>query len=162
MVEDHFITVEEIIKEKEEKIRELNDRLIQTERKLNELNKNLENKVIERTVEVNKLLKHKIRFIDSLSHDLGTPLTPLVALLPAVKDQIKDQEIKETLETCIRNVEYIKRVVATYFVSLIVVGVILTIIEKCPWKTDYVLAIKRIFIVAFPASMSATIADVLK
>jgi uncharacterized membrane protein len=58
--------------------------------------------------------------------------------------------------------EYIKRVLATYFVSLIVVGVLLTIIEKCPWQTDYLLAIKRIIIVAFPASMSATIADVLK
>jgi hypothetical protein len=47
-------------------------------------------------------------------------------------------------------------------VSLIVVGVLLTIIENCPWQTDYILAIKRIIIVAFPASMSATIADVLK
>ena len=58
--------------------------------------------------------------------------------------------------------EYIKRVIATYFVSLIVVGVLLTIIDKCPWQTDYMLAIKRIIIVSFPASMSATIADVLK
>jgi uncharacterized membrane protein len=61
-----------------------------------------------------------------------------------------------------RTFEYVKRVLATYFVALIVVGVLLTIIEKCPWQTDYVLAIKRIIIVAFPASMSATIADVLK
>jgi uncharacterized membrane protein len=58
--------------------------------------------------------------------------------------------------------EYVKRVIATYFVSLIVVGVLLTIIDKCPWQTDYMLAIKRIIIVSFPASMSATIADVLK
>ena len=61
-----------------------------------------------------------------------------------------------------RTFEYIKRVLATYFVSLIVVGVLLTIIDKCPWQTNYILAIKRIVIVAFPASMSATIADVLK
>jgi hypothetical protein len=47
-------------------------------------------------------------------------------------------------------------------VALIVVGVLLTVIEKCPWQTNYVLAIKRIIIVGFPASMSATIADVLK
>ena len=58
--------------------------------------------------------------------------------------------------------EYVKRVLATYFVSLIVVGVLLTIIDKCPWQTDYILAIKRIIIVSFPSSMSATIADVLK
>ena len=61
-----------------------------------------------------------------------------------------------------RTFEYVKRVLATYFVSLIVVGVLLTIIDKCPWQTNYVLAIKRIIIVSFPASMSATIADVLK
>ena len=58
--------------------------------------------------------------------------------------------------------EYVKRVIATYFLSLIVVGVLLTIIDKCPWQTDNMLAIKRIIIVSFPASMSATIADVLK
>jgi uncharacterized membrane protein len=61
-----------------------------------------------------------------------------------------------------RTFEYVKRVIATYFIALLVVGILLTIIEKCPWQTDYVLAIKRIIIVSFPASMSATIADVLK
>jgi len=103
--------LEEQIKLKDEKIKELEDKLIETEKKLNELNKNLENRVIERTVEVNKLLRHKIRFIDSLSHDLGTPLTPLVALLPTIKEEISDPEKKEMLDTCIRNVEYLKRVV---------------------------------------------------
>ena len=58
--------------------------------------------------------------------------------------------------------EYLKRVVATYVSSLIVVGVILTVIQKCPWGADSVLALKRIVIVAFPASMSATISDSLK
>lgn len=58
--------------------------------------------------------------------------------------------------------EYIKRVFATYVVSLLVVGALLTIIQKCPWGVDNVLAFKRIIIVAFPASMSALISDVLK
>ncbi len=58
--------------------------------------------------------------------------------------------------------QYIKRVVTTYFMSLIVVGTLLTIIQKCPWGSDNILAIKRIIIVAFPASMSATISDILK
>ena len=58
--------------------------------------------------------------------------------------------------------DYIKRVVSTYILSLIVVALILTIIQKCPWGTDNVLAIKRIIIVAFPASMSATISDTIK
>jgi uncharacterized membrane protein len=58
--------------------------------------------------------------------------------------------------------EYCKRVVAIYLVSLIVVGLILTIIRKCPWGSDNLLAIKRILIVAFPASMSAAVSDTLK
>ncbi|NQT20751.1 MAG: DUF2391 family protein, partial [Planctomycetes bacterium] len=58
--------------------------------------------------------------------------------------------------------EYCKRVFATYVFSLLVVGVLLTIIQKCPWGIDNVLAIRRILIVAFPASMSAAVSDALK
>jgi hypothetical protein len=45
---------------------------------------------------------------------------------------------------------------------LLVVGLLLTIIQKCPWGTDNLLAVKRILIVAFPASMSAAVSDTLK
>lgn len=55
--------------------------------------------------------------------------------------------------------EYIKRVAATYVLSLAVVGTLLTVIGKCPWGADNILAIKRIIITAFPASMAATISD---
>lgn len=58
--------------------------------------------------------------------------------------------------------EYCKRVLAIYVFSIVVVGVLLTIIQKCPWEIDNVLAIKRILIVAFPASMSAAVSDALK
>lgn len=58
--------------------------------------------------------------------------------------------------------EYVKRVFATYFVSMIVVGIILTLIQQCPWGADNLLAFKRIIIVSFPASMSATLSDTLK
>ena len=58
--------------------------------------------------------------------------------------------------------EYVKRIIAIYAISLVVVGVLLTIIQQCPWATDWLLAVKRIVIVAFPASMSATVADALK
>ena len=57
---------------------------------------------------------------------------------------------------------YIKRIIGTYGLSLIVVGLILTIIQKCPWGIDNILAIKRIIIVAFPASMAATVSDTIK
>lgn len=58
--------------------------------------------------------------------------------------------------------EYIKRVIATYFVSFIIVGVLLTIIQRCPWDTNIILALKRVIIVTFPASMSAALSDSIK
>ena len=111
MVSGHSKDLEEELNEKNAKIKELEEKLTETEEKLNELNKDLEKRVIERTVEVNKLLIHKNRFIDNISHDLGTPLTPLVTLLPAIKDEISDPKVKELLDICVRSAEYIKRVV---------------------------------------------------
>ena len=53
--------------------------------------------------------------------------------------------------------EFIKRVIGTYLISLIISGIFLTLLEKCPWGIDNALAIRRIVIVAFPAAMSDTI-----
>ena len=98
-------------KDKDQQIEELRKKLEETENELNEFNRNLEQKVIERTVEVKRLLLHKTKFIDNLSHDLGTPLTPMLALLPIIKEKLTDPKMKEMTDTCIRNAEYIKRVV---------------------------------------------------
>ncbi len=57
---------------------------------------------------------------------------------------------------------YCKRVLATYLLSVMVVATLLTVIEKCPWGIDNLLALKRIIIIAFPASMSATLSDTIK
>ncbi len=111
MTQDIFQDVEKELEEKDLKIKELVEKLIETENKLFELNKNLEKRVIDRTLEVNKLLRHKTQFIDNLSHDLGTPLTPIITLLPIIKEGIKDPILLEMIDTCIRNAEYIKRVV---------------------------------------------------
>lgn len=102
---------EELLKALEEKVKELEKKLKETEDRLNDLNRSLEQRVIDRTVEVNRLLRNKTRFIDNLSHDLGTPLTPIISLLPIVKDSTSDPKLKEMLDTCIRNAEYIRRVV---------------------------------------------------
>ena len=58
--------------------------------------------------------------------------------------------------------EFVKRVLATYAVSLITVSVLLTLVDKAPWNTDLTLTIKRVVIVAFPAAMSATLTDLIK
>jgi len=58
--------------------------------------------------------------------------------------------------------QFVIRVITTYAVSVVVVAILLTVIEQCPWGIDNALALKRIVVVAFPASMSATITDALK
>lgn len=58
--------------------------------------------------------------------------------------------------------DFIRRVIGTYLISIIIVAMILTLIEKCPWGEDNILAIRRIIIVAFPAAMSGTLTDTLK
>ena len=58
--------------------------------------------------------------------------------------------------------QFIVRVLATYLVSFLVVALLLTLIGQAPWGVDTTLALKRIVVVAFPASMSATVTDALK
>lgn len=58
--------------------------------------------------------------------------------------------------------EFIKRVISTYAFSFIVVAVILTLIQRTPWSTDFALALKRVIIVTLPSTMSAAVADVLR
>lgn len=55
--------------------------------------------------------------------------------------------------------EYLKRLISTFFLSVLIVAILLTIIGKCPWITDPDLALKRILIGSFPASMSATVTN---
>jgi uncharacterized membrane protein len=58
--------------------------------------------------------------------------------------------------------EFIKRVISTYVFSFVIVAVILTLIERAPWQSDWILAMKRIILVSFPAAMSAAVADMIK
>jgi len=56
----------------------------------------------------------------------------------------------------------IKRVVATYGVTLLVCAAILIMVGKFPLLTDTAVALKRVVLVAFPASFSATVVDSLR
>ena len=58
--------------------------------------------------------------------------------------------------------EFLKRVLATYVVAFVVVGLLLSVIGKAPWTTDFVLAVKRVLLVTLPASMSAAVTDMIK
>lgn len=65
-------------------------------------------KLSERTAEVEKHLRHKDEFITQLGHDLKTPLTPLVTLLPLVEEQERDPELKEVLGVTIHSANHMR------------------------------------------------------
>ena len=58
--------------------------------------------------------------------------------------------------------DFAKRVFSTYLFSMLIVAVILTLIERASWTMEPALALKRVILVSFPASMSAAIADTIK
>ena len=78
---------------------------------LQKMNEELESKVLERTVEIERLLKQKDDFINQLGHDLKNPLNPLVNLLPIIEKNEKDAESKKILGVINRNVNYMKSLV---------------------------------------------------
>jgi signal transduction histidine kinase len=72
------------------------------------LNHELEERVEQRTSEIKQLLRQKDAFVNQLSHDLKTPLTPLVALLPMLANRTRDLESKRMLGLVMENVNYMK------------------------------------------------------
>jgi PAS domain S-box-containing protein len=94
-----------------ENLLKVNTELVHAREDLSDLNKNLERKVVERTGEVNKLLQQKDEFINQLGHDLKTPLTPLVILLPILQKKVDDAKLQEMLAVTIQNVDYMKNLV---------------------------------------------------
>jgi len=76
------------------------------------MNKDLERKVKERTEEIERLMKQKDEFINQLGHDLKTPLTPMMILLPILKKEAKSEKSKELFDVVIRNVRYMKELVS--------------------------------------------------
>lgn len=89
-----------------------NQELAQTQQELSSLNSTLEQKVEERTEEVEKLLVHKDQFIGQLGHDLKSPLTPLITLLPIMLKREQDPKQKELLEICQTNTQFMQELVS--------------------------------------------------
>ena len=81
------------------------------QKKLSELNRELEQKVKERTAEVEQVLKQKDEFIGQLGHDLKNPLVPITNLLPVIKKKVDDPEVEEFLEIIQHKTNYIKNLV---------------------------------------------------
>jgi len=75
------------------------------------VNSDLERKVKERTGKIEKLIKQKDEFINQLGHDLKTPLTPMMVLVPIIKEKSENPKNKELLDVLIRNVYYMRDLV---------------------------------------------------
>ncbi len=80
----------------------------QLQDQLSTLNRELEARVEKRTAEIQQLLQQKDVFVNQLSHDLKTPLTPLVALLPMIEKRTDDPKSKKMLNLVMKNVGYMK------------------------------------------------------
>ncbi|MBU0496356.1 MAG: PAS domain-containing sensor histidine kinase, partial [Candidatus Thermoplasmatota archaeon] len=78
---------------------------------LQDLNQKLEKMVQERTSQIQSLLIQKDQFIGQLGHDLKTPLSILMNILPMIQETINNQDAQEDCEIAIRNVHYIKHLV---------------------------------------------------
>jgi signal transduction histidine kinase len=78
---------------------------------LHELNDTLEEKVSERTSEVKALVAQKDRFISQLGHDLKTPLTPMLGLLPLLQADEDDPHRAKMLDVVLRSANFMKDLV---------------------------------------------------
>jgi signal transduction histidine kinase len=99
-------------KKAEKELKKTHNALSKANEEIKERNEDLEKKIRERTEKIEKLLKEKDDLIVQLGHDLKTPLTPLMGLLPLISDKVKDPELKELMEISIKNVHYIRDIVS--------------------------------------------------
>lgn len=59
------------------------------------------------------LIAQKDLFISRLGHDLNTPLTPLVTLLPMIRTAIHDEQQLKRIDLCISSVSHLSNLVAS-------------------------------------------------
>lgn len=86
-------------------------RVLELHDQLRNLNAHLEDKVLQRTQQIQELLEQKDRFIHQLGHDLRTPLTPLVSLLPKVLESQTDPQVRKMLKISTDSARHIKGLV---------------------------------------------------
>ncbi len=106
-IEDGIICVVRDITKQKMMIRELED----AHELLFIINKDLKRKVKQRTEEIERLVKQKDDFINQLGHDLKTPLTPMMVLLPILKEKVETEKDVELFDVIIRNVYFMKDLV---------------------------------------------------
>ncbi|MFH0862571.1 MAG: CBS domain-containing protein [Candidatus Altiarchaeota archaeon] len=94
--------------------------LREKEDKIQEYTEKLEERVVERTKQleveknrVQELLDTKTQFVNQLSHDLRTPLTPLISILPDLKTKLDGEEDRRLFEIAMKNIYYMRDLVVS-------------------------------------------------
>lgn len=78
---------------------------------ITKINLELDKKVQERTREIQTLLEQKNDLIIQLGHDLKTPLTPLLAIIPYIIKYESSEKLKELLEIVLNDVRNMRDLV---------------------------------------------------
>lgn len=73
-------------------------RLVDLQTELNDLNQALDQRVRERTAQVERLLRYQRDLLLRLGHDLKTPLTPLLSLLPLIETTPNERDRRDMLQ----------------------------------------------------------------
>jgi len=97
----------------------------------------------------------------NLSADLSLGRTVFISLVSLVCISVFVQTTYRHEFSFSSQKELIARVFAVYLLTLVVAAAVLFAIGKLPLLTDPMVAIKRTIIVAFPASLAATVVDSL-
>lgn len=90
-------------------------RVVALQRQLLDLNQQLEQRVQDRTEQIQDLLRQKQELVTQLGHDLRTPLTPLVALLPGLVRGEKEMDRRDALQMCLDQVQLLRRLAERVF-----------------------------------------------
>jgi signal transduction histidine kinase len=79
---------------------------------LKKTNEELEERVKQRTEQIDLLLKQKDEFIYQLGHDLKNPIGPFIQLLPILEKQTENPRQKQMIQVLLRNAYYIKKLIS--------------------------------------------------
>ena len=101
-----------------ERQKKTNTELLDAKNQLKKEKQNVEKKVVDRTKELEEekehvelLLEEKNQFVNQLSHDLRTPISPMLILLPIAIKHSKDKDTRYDLEVILKNVKYLNSLV---------------------------------------------------
>ena len=94
-------------------INKQNKDLIMKTMALTELQGQLEDKNYElekASMEIQRLMEARTEFMNKAAHDLRTPITPILLLIPTIKKRIKDIETLYDLKVIEKNANYLKQI----------------------------------------------------